>query len=223
MLTMSTYLVENGMAFLLLQATLRDLAQVPVHVGDRVVFHGRIRARPVVARVHAKLVVLDDALVGLAGGFPWPGQLLEVVVAAFPRVAAHQPDHLQLGGLDGLGDEAVDHAVVGVGDQEAGRPRMYRGDSAVVTAQAPHERRHALAVGSGALDAVIERVAKAAARLLASIGPDPMLARGDVDTDRGRALGEARAKLLDARRRLLEGMEARIFGMRGRAVIAFEI
>src|SRR5580700_5017055 len=102
MLTMSTYLVENGIPFLLLQATLRDLAQVPVDVGSRVVFHGRVGARPVEARTYAELIVLDDALVGLAGDLPEPGEPFEVVIPALLRVAAHQPDHLHVGGVGGL-------------------------------------------------------------------------------------------------------------------------
>src|SRR5258708_39954059 len=86
-----------------------DLAQVPRDVAARVVLHRRVGAGLVIARVHPDLVLLDDALVGLARHMPQPDQLAEIVVDAFARIAADEPDDFHLAGRRGPGDEAVDH------------------------------------------------------------------------------------------------------------------
>ena len=47
-----------------------DLIQIPLHEGARLRLHGPVGTGRVVARVHALLVLIDDALVGDAGDVP---------------------------------------------------------------------------------------------------------------------------------------------------------
>src|SRR5205823_333897 len=67
-----------------------QLAEIPTDIAPRIVFHRRVGSRLVVAGIDAALVVLDDALVGLAGDLPQPGQLLDIVIDALACIAAHQ-------------------------------------------------------------------------------------------------------------------------------------
>src|SRR5258707_567810 len=87
-----------------------DLAEIPLDIAPRVGLHRRVRSGLVEAGDHAELVLLDDALVGLARHPPEPGQLAPVVVGAFLGIATDQPDDLHLAGLRFPGDEAIDDA-----------------------------------------------------------------------------------------------------------------
>src|SRR5205814_8526567 len=129
-------------------ALLPDLAQVPLDEAALLALHDGERTRLVVAGVHTALVVLDDPLVGLAGHRPEPGELVEIVVDALARVAAHQPEHLHFRTLHGPRYESIDDAVIGIGEEEARGTDMDESRAAVIALESTHEWRHRFSVGA---------------------------------------------------------------------------
>ena len=114
--------------------------------------------------------MLDDALVLDAGGLPEPRQLLDVVVGTLDRILVHEPDHFHLGVFDRARNEAVDHAVVGIGQKVADGADVEVGRIAVVPAELSHQARDPPAIRRCAVEALVEGAAKYRYRFAARRG-----------------------------------------------------
>src|SRR5258707_13268593 len=100
---------------------------------------------------------------------------------------------------------------------------MDRGRAAIIAVEPSHEPGDGAAIGAAGLHAVIERVAEAIDGLLTRRARLPMAALAAVEAERRGARRHPDSELLDPGRWLFDRVQLRVFRMRRRAVIAFEI
>ncbi len=94
-------------------------------------FHLGKRTRFVVPGIHAFPVIDDDALVRFRRYIPKPHQFIDVVILAFDRIPANQPENLTLAGIPldrckniAYGMIAVYQKVVQWAETDVGRPAI---------------------------------------------------------------------------------------------------
>src|SRR5690606_41939553 len=102
---------------------------------------------------------------------------------ALLRLTVNEPDQFHLAAFRRLGDKAVDHAVIGIADEEGRAAEMDGGDAAVEIREAPHQRRHRLAVLAAAFDPVVKRIAEGVDGLPALARGLPVVSGADLDTE----------------------------------------
>src|SRR5258707_3461229 len=100
---------------------------------------------------------------------------------------------------------------------------MDRGRAAIIAVEPSHEPGDGATIGAAGLHAIIERVAETIDRLLPRRARLPMAALAAVEAERRGARRHADGELLDPGRWLLDRMQLRVFRMRRRAVVAFEV
>src|SRR5579862_9595733 len=110
---------------------------------------------------------LVDALVSRAGDSPQPGKTLRVIVDTAARVLTHEPDDFHIGALHAAGNEAIDQAMVGVGQEVVAHADVEEGHTAIVVGKLPHEGRKWPAVLTAADRTIGECRAQAGGGLLA--------------------------------------------------------